>query len=223
MVTRGAYPAARAAALSGVPKSTVHHWAREEILVPSVSASRVKLWSYADLMGLRTISWLRRTKESPDGVEVPRSSMPAVRRALEALRDLDSDLWTEEEGPAVAVDRVGEVVVNPAALPERPNHQTLINAQILSLLRPFPAAAGEGGPDLHKPRPSLRIVPGKLSGSPHVARSRIETQALAALARRGMMPRKIIDLYPFLSEVAVTEAINLESELSRERDLALAA
>jgi len=38
-----------------------------------------------------------------------------------------------------------------------------------------------------------------------------------------MMPRKIIDLYPFLSEVAVTEAINLESELSRERDLALAA
>lgn len=40
---RGAYQADRAAALSGVPLSTVHWWAREEILVPSISAQRVKL------------------------------------------------------------------------------------------------------------------------------------------------------------------------------------
>lgn len=55
MEPRGAYTAERAAALSGVPKSTVHNWARQDILVPSVSAERVKLWSYGDLMALRTI------------------------------------------------------------------------------------------------------------------------------------------------------------------------
>lgn len=34
MGPRGAYSADRAASLSGVPKSTVHYWARKEILVP---------------------------------------------------------------------------------------------------------------------------------------------------------------------------------------------
>src|SRR5262249_54325081 len=48
----GAYTADRAAALSGVPKSTLHWWARHDVLVPSVSATKVMLWSYADLMGL---------------------------------------------------------------------------------------------------------------------------------------------------------------------------
>src|SRR5262245_13790019 len=59
---RTAYVADRAAALAGVPKSTVHYWARTKLLVPSVSAERTKLWSYEDLMKLRTIEWLRRTK-----------------------------------------------------------------------------------------------------------------------------------------------------------------
>jgi hypothetical protein len=110
---RGAYTADRAAALSGVPKSTVHYWARTEILVPTVSSVRVKLWSYPDLMGLRTIYWLRQTKRAVDGPEIPRTTMPAVRRALEALRRLDLTLWTEDRGPAVLVDRAGRVYVRP--------------------------------------------------------------------------------------------------------------
>ncbi|HZO49924.1 MAG TPA: MerR family transcriptional regulator [Gaiellaceae bacterium] len=52
---RGAYTADRASALSGVPKSTLHYWARIEILVPRISPERIKLWSYPDLMALRTI------------------------------------------------------------------------------------------------------------------------------------------------------------------------
>ena len=109
--SRGAYPARRAAALSGVPLSTVHFWAREEILVPSVSARRVKLWSYPDLMGLRTIYWLRQSKTAPDGAEVPRTAMPAVRRALQQLAELNLSLWSEGHGPSVAVDRGGSILV----------------------------------------------------------------------------------------------------------------
>jgi DNA-binding transcriptional MerR regulator len=55
MEPTGAYTADRASALSGVPKSTIHYWARTLLLVPTVSASKVKLWSYADLMGVRVI------------------------------------------------------------------------------------------------------------------------------------------------------------------------
>ena len=52
----GCYDATRAAALSGVPKSTVYDWARKEIVVPSISPEREKLWSYADLMALSASS-----------------------------------------------------------------------------------------------------------------------------------------------------------------------
>jgi hypothetical protein len=38
---------------------------------------------------------------------------------------------------------------------------------------------------LYRPRADIRIVPSKLSGSPHVFGTRVETRALAGLARDG--------------------------------------
>jgi phage terminase Nu1 subunit (DNA packaging protein) len=58
----GCYEAARAAALSGVSKTTVYWWARQGIVLLSVSPVREKLWSYSDLMALRVVSWLRHPK-----------------------------------------------------------------------------------------------------------------------------------------------------------------
>src|SRR5258708_5409984 len=92
-----AYTADRAAALAGVPQSTLHYWAREGILTPSVSQEKVKLWSFADLMALRAVEWLRRKKLVAKGA-VPPTRMREIRRALETLRRLDQSLWTEETG-----------------------------------------------------------------------------------------------------------------------------
>lgn len=97
---RGAYPADRAAALSGVPLSTVHYWSRNDIVVPRVSAERVKLWSFSDLMALRIVYWLRQTKATADGAAVPRTRMSAVKRAVTQLGELDLGLWSETSGPA---------------------------------------------------------------------------------------------------------------------------
>jgi uncharacterized protein (DUF433 family) len=160
----GAYTADRAAALSGVPKSTIHWWARHDVLVPTVSATKIMLWSYADLMGLRVIYWLRQRKTTTLGVEVPRTSMPAIRRAL--------------------------------------------------LIVPFTTAEGTRGPDLIAPRAELRIVPGKLSGSPHVVHTRLETRALAALATDGYDIPSIHRLYPYVSAPQIEQALELEQQLA---------
>ncbi len=213
MDPRGAYTADRAAALSGVPKSTIHWWAREEILVPSVSPKRVKLWSYSDLLGLRTIAWLRATKTSPEGFDVPATTMKIVRRALRELHEIELDLWTEERSPNVGVDRHGRIVLDPAGAPRLVSGQRLLDAEMLDVLRPFELGAAPGGPDLVSPRPRLRIVPGKLAGAPHVYRTRIETEALAALRWRGLEPRKIVQLYPVLERADVDEALDLERQL----------
>ncbi|MGH9127636.1 MAG: hypothetical protein ACRDY2_01405 [Acidimicrobiales bacterium] len=88
----GSYDAARAAALSGVPISTVYDWARKRVVAPSIASERPKLWSYADLMALRIVSWLRHPKDGPDD-GFPASPMGAVRSALVRLGALGIDLW----------------------------------------------------------------------------------------------------------------------------------
>jgi uncharacterized protein (DUF433 family) len=214
MEARGAYTAERAAALSGVPKSTVHYWSNNDVLLPSVSPQRIKLWSYGDLMALRTIYWLRQTKQDPDGREIPRTAMKAVRRALREIASLELDLWNEDGAPRVAVDRSGNIVIGDERGAQRTGGQRILDAEMLDLLAPFDSREGLRGPDLSAPRPQLRIVPGKLAGSPHIERTRIETQALAALEHRGLEKAKIYRLYPSVSTDAVDDAIDLERELS---------
>ena len=209
---RGAYTADRASALSGVPRSTLHYWARHQVLVPSISPERIKLWSYPDLMGLRTIYWLRQSKRTTDGASVPATSMGAVRRALAGLRELDLQLWTEEQGPSVAVSRGGEVFFNAPGHLSTIAGQRPLDPDLLDLIAPFVTEQG-AAPNLYTPRPSLRIVPGKLSGSPHIVKTRIETVALAALEDRGLPESKIAALYPLAAPVAIGEALDLEHQL----------
>lgn len=159
MEPRGAYPVDRAAALSGVPRSTVGYWASKEILVPSISAERTRLWSYSDLMALRVVYWLRRPKKARDGAEIPRTKMPAVRRTISQLRELDLELWTAEGGPQVAVDRDGKVVLDSKVVVSELDGQGVLDADLLPVLRPFATLEGTQGPDLQGDRAALRAPP----------------------------------------------------------------
>jgi uncharacterized protein (DUF433 family) len=223
MEARGAYTAERAVALSGVPKSTVHYWARQGILVPSVSPVRVRLWSYGDLLALRTIYWLRQTKHDPSGREVPRTAMRAVRRALREIAALKLDLWSEDSAPRVAVDRAGGIVIEYNGGAQRLGGQSILDADMLDLLAPFASREGLHGPDLSAPRPRLRIVPGKLGGSPHIVHTRLESQALGALAEGGLGHTKIYRLYPDVEPAAIEDALDLERQLAQNLRPALAA
>ena len=207
----GAYTSDRAAALSGVPKSTIHWWARNDVLVPSVSATKVMLWSYADLMGLRVIYWLRRRKTTKLGVEIAPTSMPAVRRALKELRALEVSIW-DRDRPSLRVDTRGQVYVKHGEGVHDLKRQ-VVSENLLDLIAPFPTAEGTRGPDLIAPRADLRIVPGKLSGSPHVVHTRLETRALAALALDGFDVARIQRLYPYVSPMQISQALELEQQL----------
>jgi uncharacterized protein (DUF433 family) len=222
MDLKGVYTADRAAALSGVPRSTIHWWARNEILVPSVSSERVKLWSYADLMGLRVIYWLRQRKTTDLGAQIPRTSMPAVRRALKDLHKLGAPIWQPDSEPALFVDGAGHIYVR------RPEGVLNLDGQLadealLDLIAPFETREGTRGPDLIRPRPELRIVPGKLGGSPHVVGTRNETCAIAALAKDDFTVDGILSLYPYLTREQIEQAIDLEHQLDENLRLKVAA
>lgn len=214
MAARGTYKAERAAALSGVPKSTVHHWHREGIIVPSVSAERIKLWSFGDLLALRTIYWLRHPKDERGGQAVPVTPMPKIRQALAQVREV-AEQFSADDRQGIAVDRAGRLVVlKHGQVVEVPDGQGVLGADLLDLTGPFAAEENIVGPDLKRPRPHLRIVPGKLGGSPHVEDTRLETEALGALERRGFDSARIYRLYPAVERGYVDEALDLERQLA---------
>lgn len=207
----GCYDARRTAALSGVPRSTVYDWARKGIVVPSISSEREKLWSYADLMALRIVSWLRHPKRLGDDIR-PASAMRNVRRALIELVDQRLDLWDGSVGASpLYVDPTGQILIVTTNSTHDLHGQAVLS-DWLDLLGPF-----EGtdcvGPDLRRPREHLRIVPGKCAGEPHLDGSRLTTITIAALAGRGYSLDDVARLYPDESRESLTEAIDLERSL----------
>lgn len=218
----GCYEASRAAALSGVPISTVYHWARTGLVVPSVSPVKERLWSYADLLTLRVISWLRHPKPVDAGQVIARAPMPAVKAALELAASQGVDLWGVggQSGAAssLKVDRTGTVWVQSADdgfLNAWGDHLLQLEGPNLDLLAPF-TLEDRRGPHLVTPKPHLRIVPAKVAGEPHVKDSRITSRSLAALAARGVGVDQIGDLYGLPASI-VTEAVDLEAQLNPTR------
>lgn len=208
----GCYEAPRAAALSGVPISTIYDWARKEVVIPSVSAEREKLWSYADLMALRIVYWLRHPKGGPE--TVPASPMPEVRRALGRLDEMGLDIWASDgtRPSPLLVDRTARICIAAAdELVDARGQQVM--ADCLDLLAPFLDGGDVRGPDLRQPRPRLRIVPGKCAGEPHLRGTRLTTQTVAALVDRGYDVDGVHRLYPDQDLEAITEAIDLERQL----------
>jgi uncharacterized protein (DUF433 family) len=199
---RGVYDASRAAALAGVPKSTLHYWARHEIWIPSIACEpRTRLWSWGDLVVLRFIHWLR-----ADKAEAHASAMSEVRALASFLRSRQFDPSTLSGHVALRAD--GRLAWSEGGT-------TMLLKTGQGMLDQLTALVGasEIGPDLIRPRPGLRILPGKLSGEPHVAGTRILTAGLLALARRGYTFEEIRASYPELSEKALSEALDFEQSL----------
>ncbi len=197
----GSYEAPRAAALAGVPLSTVYDWARKDIVVPSISPSREKLWSYGDLLTLRLVRWLRSDK--PDA---RRTAMAEVRAMLDRFAD---DLWREAASgharPTIAVDASGHVFHVKRS--ESVSGQRAFD-DALDLFAPF-----QDGPDLREPDAHLRIVPGRCAGEPHLLGTRLTTRTIAALFERGYDLDTIAALYPDEDSDALGEALRFEQRL----------
>lgn len=202
--TRGAYDTRRASALSGVPVSTLHSWARRELVTPSAASSpRTRLWSWGDLVLLRTIDWLRHTKDEPT---VKRTQSRAIGELVRYLRGRP----LVEELARIAIAGDGTIFLREGEVAAR--HLTtgqLVDSRVLPLVSPYAS-----GPDLLQPRPLLSILPGKLAGEPHVTGTRISTPSIYALHIDGYSPQSICSLFPDLSVASVHEAIALERQLT---------
>ncbi len=202
---RGVYDADRAAALAGVPVSTLHYWARKGIFLPSVSPEpRTRYWSWMDLLALRLIHWLRQGDKKTGRRSVP------MARIRHALRELDSlGIPVEQIHQVVVATRSGHVFIEAEDTLVRadPSRQQAWG-EMLDLVRPY-----QTGPDLRRPRAHLRIIPGKLHGEPHILNTRIPSSTVYLLAQAGYSSDAIRRMYPEVGVEALHEAIDLEQSL----------
>ena len=141
-VVQGVYAADRAAALAGVPRSTLYDWARKDIWTPSRRPERPKLWAFTDVVAARIIYWLRHDKPE---LESARTSMHEVRQVLDAIREKGSEIWDADV--RIFVDRSGHVFFE--------SHRTLRRATkpwssvepgALDVLAEFSSGDGRIGP-----------------------------------------------------------------------------
>ncbi len=164
-------------------------------------------------MALRIVYWLRHPKEGR-GSDIAASPMPQVRKALAELERRGLDIWDDSASypdSPLRVDSSAKIYVVDDDVFGVDGQQPI--AGMLDLLGPFDGD-GRRGPDLVRPRPHLRIIPGRVSGEPHLAGSRITTQVAAALHRNIADTEKIAALYPGFDASIFQEAIKLEFSLA---------
>ena len=136
--------------------------------MPEVSKKRPPLYSFRDLVALRTVAWLRTN-----------TSLQKVRRAFAQLGEFDlTDHPAAYEfavGSVAAVSRCGRMRVHgPREEPGQYQFYTLAD-----VFRPFNNRNDEMIVDFQKPRPTLRSTQRKLGGWPTIDGTRVPFDIVA--------------------------------------------
>lgn len=208
-----AYPVRLAAVLSGVSPRRLRNWARPcgeqpALLTPEHASSRPALWSLRDVVALRTFVYLVGAGRSP------RISLQRIRRAVESLPSVTGDghpsryrleaagatvAWVPDDGdPADPVTRLGQ----------RPPRVLLSD-----VLGPFEDAAGREVPALLRPRVNLRVQEAVQGGYPVIVGTRVPYDLVAGLVADGVLPSRVRDYYPSVTEEGVADAVDLARQV----------
>jgi uncharacterized protein (DUF433 family)/DNA-binding transcriptional MerR regulator len=201
-----AYEPRIASALSGATRSQLDYWRRQELLVPEVSATRPVLYSFRDLIALRTFVYLREKRP-----------LQTIRKALNSLRDIGETEHLSQYR-FVPQGRRGIALVHASGegaveLVERPGHQVTVIA-LGDVLRSFPLDSIEV-PNLAHPRARISVNPAVRRGYPVVSGTRVGYDLVAGLVRDGVPPEAVKDYYPGVTAAAARDAASFADYVDR--------
>jgi uncharacterized protein (DUF433 family)/DNA-binding transcriptional MerR regulator len=198
-----AYATHMAAALSGATVSQLRHWRSHNartrpLLEPEVSPESRIIYSFRDLLALRTFVRLRQD-----------ASLQRIRRAVNSLRDLGEvehlsryQLVSDPSGNIRFItDEEDEI-----ELARRPGQMLLVS--MADVIEPFSVRPGVVVPALFKPRAHIAVDPDTQAGYPVIAGTRVPYDAVASLMREDVPAEKISDYYPTVSAEAARDALD---------------
>jgi uncharacterized protein (DUF433 family) len=209
----GRYTADRASQLSGIPRSTIYDWRREEVFEPDFSAATPAMWSYRDLVLLRLLAWLRQGgMRRPDAAEKLRFVKDALSSGADIrfIRATRTDVVLDDgRGTRFEDDRDN-------LLPSADFYHLLAAFDLHEPIKELRPAVNRAvwAPDLVTQSQHSFISPWVMAGDPCVERTRIPTTAIYALRSERALPvASIVALYPGLTAEAAQDVIELEGRL----------
>jgi uncharacterized protein (DUF433 family)/DNA-binding transcriptional MerR regulator len=206
-----AFPVPIASVLTGATVAQLAYWRKdtasaEPLLVPEGKRSGRYLYSWADVVALRSIVYLRQEK-----------SLPRIRRAVATLRKLEAQEWTHLSAYRLISTKRSIVVKTPGGqlldLQEQPG-TVLEEVLMRDVLAPFQTQRGRAVPALQRPRPRIAVDPAVLGGYPVIAGTRVPFDVVAALAAEELQPAEIADVYPSVDQEAVGDAVSFAEQVA---------
>lgn len=206
-----AFPVPIASVLSGASVDQLAYWRKRTrsnppLLVPESKVSGRYIYSWADVVALRSIVYLRAEK-----------SLPRIRKAVELLRRLEADQWEHLSRYTLISTKSSIFVQTPGGelvdLERRPG--TVLDEVLMAdVLEPFENRQGREVPALKRPRPSLQVDPGVLGGYPVVGGSRVPFDVVAELAEDGLGAAEIVEIYPSVDPRAIPDARDFAQQVA---------
>lgn len=198
-----AFPLKLASVLSGATRSQLLNWRKQGLVVPEVRADRPPLYSYRDLLLLRTMVFLR-----------AKTSNQRVRRAFDNL-----DVFDLSDHPSAykfGTDRRTIIVQGPDGvridLLMRPGQIELISFE--DLFEPFSNWRGSPVVDFRRPRRRLEVRPQRLGGWPTVQGTRVAFDTISNLVDgRTIRVQDVPQFYPSVSVEAARDALDLAKQV----------
>jgi uncharacterized protein (DUF433 family)/DNA-binding transcriptional MerR regulator len=194
-----AYSPIVAAALSGATLDQLRHWRRPRtgpLLAPEISAESRIIYSFRDLVALRTFVHLREN-----------ASLQRIRKAVGTLRDLGE--LGHLANYSLLAERSGNIrlLTTDSAEIELARHPGQALLPMWEVIESFQVRAGVVIPDLYKPRTHVSVDPETQAGFPVIAGTRVPYDAVASLMR-DVSPKNISDYYPDVSADAAWDAFD---------------
>jgi uncharacterized protein (DUF433 family)/DNA-binding transcriptional MerR regulator len=200
----GSYSAAEVAQLAGVSSRRVGRWARDGIILPSVS-THPNVYSYADAGEAIVAHYLvkqgKRPKDIGEAVQKLREQFGRWPLASAPLAHDGSMLvrWDAEAKRWVSVDIPDHEVIE----------KTLIDLKVIA------TALGRGGwVAIENPRKHIEVDPERHSGTPVVRGRRLPTALVAGIASAEGGHEKLREDYGLKPE-EIEDAVGYEADVTR--------
>ena len=203
------YPSVIAAALSGATLRQLSYWrssrSSEPLLAPQKASNGRTLYSFEDVVALRTFVYLR----------AKNVSLQRVRKAVENLRKMgELDHLSTYSLVAIGKDVVWRVSDTEAVDLTGSPGQGLI-AQMVDIIAGFTGPRDREVVPLIYPKPGVKVDKEVRGGYPVIEGTRIPFNLVASLVEDGVSPEDISNFYPAVDGSAARGATEFSSYVKK--------
>lgn len=191
-------------ALTGATAYQLRSWRKTGLLVPEVSPKKPPLYSFRDLVALRTVAHLRSS-----------TSLQKVRKAFANLPEFDLTDHPSEYRFAIAGDSIAVWTDEGFMdLVKSPGQYHIVS--LADIYRPFRNRRNDQVVDFERPRPKLRVDARRLGGWPTIDGTRVPFDTVAD-AMSGDSPISSEDIrrfYPGVTPAAAVDALDFARDVA---------